>query len=66
MTIQVIERHIVGDLQQIFSPLVVSDLSDNAVENMASEPAATKRKRTFLEDRSKKLMDEQEILRRVM
>ncbi|KAH8596293.1 dynamin family protein-like protein [Bisporella sp. PMI_857] len=66
VTTQVIERHIVGELEEIFSPVIVSDLSDAAVENMASEPAATKRTRAFLEDRTKKLKEGQEIFKRIM
>ena len=44
-------------LEIIFSPVVVNDLSESAVEKIASEPAAAKRHRQFLEDRIEKLKD---------
>ena len=66
ITTQVIERHIVRGLEKIFSPVIVSSLSDDKVEKIASEPAAARRQRQFLEDRIQKLMDGQKIFRGVM
>lgn len=66
VTTQVIERHLVRDLHSIFSPMVVINMSDAKVENMVSEPSATKRQRTFLSDRVKKLEEGQEIFRGVL
>lgn len=63
---QVIERHIVHDLPDIFSPFVVNKLSDNAAETIASEPLSAKRKRDFLEDQSKILLQGREIFRSVL
>lgn len=63
---QVIERHIVRGLHDIFSPMVAISMPDAKVESLLSEPAATKRERTFLTDRIKKLEDGEEIFRSVM
>jgi hypothetical protein len=66
ITTQVIERHIVRGLENIFSPVVVHGLSDVEVEAIASEPTSAKRQREFLEDRISKLEDGYEIFRGVM
>jgi hypothetical protein len=66
ITTQVIERHIVRGLENIFSPVVVNSLSDTEVETIASEPLSAKRQREFLEERIKKLRDGHEIFRGVM
>lgn len=66
ITTQVIERHIVRGLENIFSPVVVNGLSDGEVEAIASEPASTRRQREFLEDRISKLEEGHEIFRGVM
>ncbi|ROW11295.1 hypothetical protein VMCG_00863 [Cytospora schulzeri] len=63
---QVIERHIVRGLHDIFSPMVVVTMPDNKVQGIASEPSATKRQRVFLTDRIKKLEEGQEIFRGVL
>jgi len=66
ITTQVIERHIVRGLQNIFSPVVVNAMSDVEVEAIASEPLSAKRQREFLEERIKKLTDGHEIFRGAM
>ncbi|QSZ32353.1 hypothetical protein DSL72_001927 [Monilinia vaccinii-corymbosi] len=66
ITTQVIERHIVRGLENIFSPMLVNHLSDAEVEAMASEPASAKRRREFLEDRIAKLKAGYETFRGVM
>ncbi|PQE28022.1 hypothetical protein CJF32_00005775 [Rutstroemia sp. NJR-2017a WRK4] len=66
ITTQVIERHIVRGLENIFSPVVVHGLSDAEVEAIASEPTSAKRQREFLEDRISKLEDGYEIFKGVM
>ncbi|ROW06353.1 hypothetical protein VPNG_07515 [Cytospora leucostoma] len=63
---QVIERHIVRGLHDIFSPMVVVNMSDAKVESIVSEPPATKRQRVFLGDRIKKLEEGQDIFRGVL
>ncbi|KAK7732539.1 hypothetical protein SLS53_008425 [Cytospora paraplurivora] len=63
---QVIERHIVRGLHDIFSPMVVVTMSDAKVESIVSEPSATKRQRVFLTDRIRKLEEGQEIFRSVL
>ncbi|KAI9669048.1 MAG: hypothetical protein M1831_000640 [Alyxoria varia] len=66
ITTQVVERHIVRGLDQIFSPTSVNRLSDEIVENLASEPATTKQQRDHLEDRIAKLQNGQKVLKGVM
>lgn len=66
MTTQVIERHIIRGIEKIFSPVVVSKLADEEVEKIASEPAAAKRQRNFLEDRIQKLEAGKVIFRGVL
>lgn len=66
ITTQVIERHIVRGLEEIFSPVVVNALSDHEKEAIASEPASAKRQRGFLEDRIGKLNEGYNILRDVI
>ena len=66
VTTQVVERHIVRGLEEIFSPLVVSRWSDADLSDIASEPATLMRQRAFLEDRITKLDIGHNILRKVM
>jgi hypothetical protein len=66
VTMQVVERHIVRGLENIFSPITVNKMSDEEVEGIAAEPAAAKRQRAFLEDQIKKLSNGQRILKGVM
>lgn len=63
---QVIERHLVVDLQDIFSPMTALNMSDAKVQTIVSEPESTKRQRVFLTDRIAKLEEGQEIFRGVM
>ncbi|KAI0521232.1 interferon-induced GTP-binding protein Mx [Xylaria bambusicola] len=66
ITTQVIERHVVRGLEDIFSPLVVNNMSDVEVKTIASEPLPTKNLRDFLEDRIKKLKDGLNTFRAMM
>lgn len=66
ITTQVIERHIVRGLHEIFSPLVVNQMTDAEIEAIASEPPATQRHRAFLEDKMKMLEEGHEIFRDVL
>ncbi|KAF1971349.1 dynamin family protein-like protein [Bimuria novae-zelandiae CBS 107.79] len=66
ITTQVVERHIVRGLEDIFSPIFVSKLSDADAQAIASEPASCKRQRDFFQDRIEKLKSGHTILRRVM
>ncbi|KAI3342254.1 interferon-induced GTP-binding protein Mx [Ustulina deusta] len=66
ITTQVIERHIVRGLEDIFSPLVVNSMLNVEVEAIASEPLPTRSLRDFLNDRIKKLEDGQETFRVMM
>lgn len=66
ITTQVIERHIVRGLENIFSPVVVNRMLDSEVQALASEPTSAKRRREFVKDRVAKLEDGRNILRDVM
>ncbi|MCJ1250813.1 hypothetical protein MMC30_008041 [Trapelia coarctata] len=66
ITTQVIERHIVRGLENIFSPISVAKLADVDVAAVASEPASAKQHREFLDDRIKKLTEGHQILRKVI
>ncbi|KAH7117540.1 interferon-induced GTP-binding protein Mx [Dendryphion nanum] len=66
VTVQVVERHTMRGLEDIFSPIFVSRLSNIEIENIASEPASCKRQRDFFRDRIEKLKIGHDILRRVM
>lgn len=63
---QVIERHLLVDLQDIFSPMATVEMTDAKVQSIVSEPESTKRQRVFLTDRINKLEEGQEIFRSVM
>lgn len=63
---QVIERHLLVGLQDIFSPMATVEMTDAKVQSIVSEPESTKRQRVFLTDRINKLEEGQEIFRSVM
>ncbi|KAI8953562.1 interferon-induced GTP-binding protein Mx [Xylaria longipes] len=63
VTTQVVERHIMKKLKEIFSPLNIINLPESKIESIVSEPSSTKRQRLFLQDRVKKLEEGQEIFR---
>ncbi|KAI1742968.1 interferon-induced GTP-binding protein Mx [Xylaria scruposa] len=63
VTTQVIERHIMKKLKEIFSPLNIINLPESKIESIVSEPSSTKRQRLFLQDRIKRLEEGQEIFR---
>lgn len=63
---QVVERHIVRDLDKIFSPVFVNGLTSEQASALASEPSSSKRKREHLEEQIKKLEEGLEIFRGVM
>ncbi|KAH8156960.1 hypothetical protein CIB48_g11286 [Xylaria polymorpha] len=66
ITTQVIERHIIRGLENIFSPVVVNAMSNVEVEAIASEPLSVRSQRDFLNDRIKKLEDGRETFRAMM
>ncbi|KAK2598465.1 hypothetical protein N8I77_011878 [Diaporthe amygdali] len=63
VTVQVIERHLLEDLHEMFSPMVVLNMSDAKVQSMVSERESAKLQRVFLSDRIKKLKEGQDIFR---
>jgi hypothetical protein len=66
VTVQVVERHLIRDLQRIFSPVAVIEMSSSEVEKIASQPASATRQRVLLQDRIGKLEHGSDIFRRVM
>lgn len=52
-------------LEKIFSPMVVSNLTDSEVQALASDPPTAKRQRDFLADEVAMLEEGQSILREV-
>uniref|UniRef100_A0A093UWQ9 Interferon-induced GTP-binding protein Mx n=1 Tax=Talaromyces marneffei PM1 TaxID=1077442 RepID=A0A093UWQ9_TALMA len=48
VTIQVIERHVLQGLEEIFCPLIVANISDADAVALALEPAATTKQRDYL------------------
>ncbi|KAG8159838.1 hypothetical protein KVR01_010475 [Diaporthe batatas] len=66
VTVQVIERHLLADLNEIFSPMVLLNMSDDKVQIIVSERESTKRQRIFLTDRITKLEQGQRIFRGVL
>ena len=66
VTMQVVERHIVADLDEIFTSPLVSDLSDSEVQNIASEGKSAMNQRAFLEAQIESLEDGQAIFKSVM
>lgn len=63
---QVIERHIVRGLENIFSPVVVDTLTEEDVAGLASEPAISKRERNRLSEDLTKLEEGRRVLRRAL
>ncbi|TRX91608.1 hypothetical protein FHL15_007390 [Xylaria flabelliformis] len=63
VTTQVVERHIMKKLKEIFSPLNIINLPESKIESIVSEPSSTKRQRLFLQDRIKRLEEGQEVFR---
>lgn len=57
ITVQVIERHIVRGLEDILSPIVVSELDDEDVMSIAGEPKEVHHERIQLELKIKKLQE---------
>lgn len=66
ITTQVIERHIVRGLDQIFDPIVVTHLSDEEAVRMAAEPLDAQRERARLGDKISKLKAGNEAFRNAM
>jgi GTP-binding protein EngB required for normal cell division len=64
VVVQVIERHLVGELCDIFSPSDVSEMSESEVTNIAEESPMKLAKRKELDDKLKELKDGAAICRR--
>jgi hypothetical protein len=63
---QVIERHLINNLEKIFFPLTVFRWSDEKVLRLTSEPASVIRQRQFLEGRKKVLENGSDIFNEVL
>ncbi|CAG8980945.1 hypothetical protein HYALB_00003804 [Hymenoscyphus albidus] len=66
VTVQVIERHLIKGLENIFSPVWVGGLEPLEAQRLASEPVGVKNKREHLAEKIEKLQEGQEIFRQVM
>ncbi|RAL66005.1 hypothetical protein DID88_005666 [Monilinia fructigena] len=66
ITTQVIERHIVRGLENIFNPVAVHKLTSEQAEAIASEPTHSKHEREYHQDRIDKLEDGKRIFRAMM
>ncbi|PKY04430.1 hypothetical protein P168DRAFT_343960 [Aspergillus campestris IBT 28561] len=66
VTVQVIERHILRDLEHVLSPLTLSRLSDSETLALACEPGTAKRRREFLQGRLAKLNEGHKILQEIV
>ena len=55
VTIQVVERHIVHDLEEIFSPMAVAKMDKEEIRSIMSEPLNISRQRQHLEGRKRLL-----------
>ncbi|RYC60533.1 hypothetical protein CHU98_g5662 [Xylaria longipes] len=66
VTTQMVERHIVRNLESIFSPLRIATLSDDKIKAIVAEPNHIIRQRHFLADRVRKMEEGQGIFRGVM
>ena len=62
----VVEEHIVRGLQDIFSPMVVSRMTDDQMKDLASETTYTKSERKHYDELLKKLRDGQKALQTVL
>lgn len=65
VTSQVIERHMVRDLDKILSPVAMADLTDEEVLEMTAEPQSVKQQRERLLDKQTKLKKGQVGFRKV-
>jgi hypothetical protein len=61
---QVIRRHLINGLEDIFSPAVVASWSEEEIEMAAAEPKATTVKRQDLEVRLERLKKGIEVFKR--
>ncbi|KAB8294947.1 hypothetical protein EYC80_006900 [Monilinia laxa] len=66
VTIQVVERHIVRGLENIFNPVAVHNLTSEQAGAISSEPTHSKHEREFHQDRIDKLEDGKRIFRAMM
>jgi hypothetical protein len=62
----VIKRHIVREIEKIFSPVVVNGLTDSKAGAIVIEPVAVRRQRKFLKKHITKLEDRHVVLKEVM
>ncbi|KAG9232806.1 P-loop containing nucleoside triphosphate hydrolase protein [Amylocarpus encephaloides] len=66
VTTQVVERHIIRGLEDIFSPVFVGNLEAKEAEALASEPGNAKRERGHLLEQIKRLEEGREIFKEVL
>jgi hypothetical protein len=66
ITDQVIERHLIRGLVEIFSPLAVMDMTEEEVLRIAAEPGSVRAQREGLEERIRQLKGGQGIFWQAM
>lgn len=66
ITTQVIERHIVHGLEDVFSPSLVISLDEQELADLAGEPIATVRQREHLEERKRAIENGRSVFRSVL
>ncbi|QDS73696.1 hypothetical protein FKW77_003099 [Venturia effusa] len=59
---QAVERHLVDDIEEIFSPVSVSQMSDKEILAIAKEPEGIKTEREFLQGRLENLQQMRSIV----
>jgi hypothetical protein len=66
VAVQVVERHVDNELERIFSPMVVMQMSGEEISAIASEPPNISRQREHLLERKKALEGGRGIFRRLL
>ncbi|TVY46718.1 Interferon-induced GTP-binding protein [Lachnellula occidentalis] len=66
VTVQVIERHMIRRLEQIFSPIIISDMSDEEAMSIAGEPLEAQTERWRLGMKIDKLREGRAAFRKLV
>ncbi|KAI9891685.1 MAG: hypothetical protein M1814_002435 [Vezdaea aestivalis] len=64
--VQVVEHHMLSELDSIFSPLMVESLNEEEIRSVAAEPSTITRQRDNLESRQKSLEAGHSIFKAVL
>ncbi|TVY12861.1 Interferon-induced GTP-binding protein Mx [Lachnellula arida] len=66
ITVQVIERHMIRRLEQIFSPIIISEMADEEAMSIAGEPLEAQNERARLEVKVGKLREGRAAFRKLV